>query len=357
MRLKALTIKNFKGIDELGVRIDFAPITLLFGANNVGKSTIIQALHLAREVFCGAIPDKIEASRHGVELGSFKDYVHRHEMNRVIQIGFSFDTETEKLFVGKRIGVEISVSWNNKLNRAELAEYAVLVNDKKFAAWTKTAPVEILESEKSKKAVNLHAESFLCIYDTTPLIPDADMQKLKAVRDALAPRLAEAESVEQAHLVFKSAEWAEFLKSYFEAIPDGLYHVSNVNTFLKYLDIGTKFLNDSGIDELYEKSFYSTEKKPAKIDVIYKRLLEEFPGDAGLIKGLIKKCSDAKDVFSQLVVHFQNDFDSLKRLCKYSPGTFSYFADYYENINLDVDQIRQKMKYKDRLDSLQDEPL
>lgn len=41
MRLTALTIKNFKGIDERGVRIEFAPITLLFGPNNAGKSTVI----------------------------------------------------------------------------------------------------------------------------------------------------------------------------------------------------------------------------------------------------------------------------------------------------------------------------
>lgn len=34
MRLTSMTLKNFKGIDEHGVRIDFAPITMLFGLNN-----------------------------------------------------------------------------------------------------------------------------------------------------------------------------------------------------------------------------------------------------------------------------------------------------------------------------------
>jgi chromosome segregation ATPase len=49
MVLKALTLENFKGIRE-PVRIEFEPLTLLFGANNAGKSTIVQALMYAREV-------------------------------------------------------------------------------------------------------------------------------------------------------------------------------------------------------------------------------------------------------------------------------------------------------------------
>ncbi len=343
MRLQALTIKNFKGVDERGIRIELAPITLLFGPNNVGKSTVIQALHLAREVFRGGLPDKIEAARHGVELGAFKDYVHRHETDRVVQIGFSFDTEADGLFAGKLVGVEISVCWNNQLDRAEVAEYAVLVNGKKIAAWSKTAPVEAPGSGVGDSAARANAESYLCVYDTTPLIADADLRRLEARRDALLPRLAEAESTEQARLVFKSAEWADFLKSYFEAIPEGLHSVSNVNTFLKHIGIGTEFLNEAGLDELYEKSMYTTEAAPPDFADIFKRLREDFPDDAGLIDDLVGKFSNPNDVFRHLVIHFQNDFDSLKRLCEYAPGTYKYFADYYADIDIGADEIRKRL--------------
>ena len=44
MLIKAITIENFKGISE-PVRVEFKPLTLLFGPNSSGKSTIIQALH------------------------------------------------------------------------------------------------------------------------------------------------------------------------------------------------------------------------------------------------------------------------------------------------------------------------
>ena len=49
MRIKAITIENFKSIGE-PVRVEFKPLTLLFGPNSAGKSTIIQALHYIREV-------------------------------------------------------------------------------------------------------------------------------------------------------------------------------------------------------------------------------------------------------------------------------------------------------------------
>ena len=49
MQLKAISLENFKGIGTLQ-RISLAPVTLLFGANSVGKSTVLQALHYTREI-------------------------------------------------------------------------------------------------------------------------------------------------------------------------------------------------------------------------------------------------------------------------------------------------------------------
>ena len=42
--LSELVIRNFKGISEL--LADFGPITLICGANNSGKSTLLQAIRL-----------------------------------------------------------------------------------------------------------------------------------------------------------------------------------------------------------------------------------------------------------------------------------------------------------------------
>ena len=92
MILKALTLENFKGIRE-PVRIEFAPLTLLFGPNNAGKSTIVQALMYAREVLernnCDA--GRTVLGGDVVDLGGFENLVHGHDLSRVIRMRFELD--------------------------------------------------------------------------------------------------------------------------------------------------------------------------------------------------------------------------------------------------------------------------
>ena len=98
MILKALTLENFKGIRE-PVRIELAPLTLLFGANNAGKSTIVQALMYAREVLernnCDA--EKTALGGDIVDLGGFRSLVHAHELSRSIKMRFDFELESAEL--------------------------------------------------------------------------------------------------------------------------------------------------------------------------------------------------------------------------------------------------------------------
>lgn len=91
--LKALELENFKGISGRQ-RIDFAPLTLLFGANSAGKSTVIQALLYLHEVLERGIADVDRTELGGIvlELGGFARLVHRHEMTRAIVIRAEFGT-------------------------------------------------------------------------------------------------------------------------------------------------------------------------------------------------------------------------------------------------------------------------
>ncbi|MDR1677465.1 MAG: AAA family ATPase [Deltaproteobacteria bacterium] len=99
MRLTALTIKNFKSIDEEGIRLEFSPITLLFGQNNAGKSSVIQALHLLREVLVNnnPAPDQVEGGGQTINLGGFQEFVHRHDLSRTVRIGLEIDSEGKDL--------------------------------------------------------------------------------------------------------------------------------------------------------------------------------------------------------------------------------------------------------------------
>jgi hypothetical protein len=91
MRLTRLEIENFKGI---GARqsIAFKPITLLFGPNSAGKSTILQALHYVREILERRNPDPDQTIAGGlIDLGGFKSLVHNHELDRAITIKLVLD--------------------------------------------------------------------------------------------------------------------------------------------------------------------------------------------------------------------------------------------------------------------------
>ncbi|NML29023.1 AAA family ATPase [Zoogloea dura] len=96
--IKSISLKNFKGFSE-EVHIDLRPITLLFGANSAGKSTILQSLQLVREVLEHGSPDVDSTLQGGkaVDLGGFRNFVHRHDTGRVIEIGFGMELGDESL--------------------------------------------------------------------------------------------------------------------------------------------------------------------------------------------------------------------------------------------------------------------
>mgnify|MGYP001238732029 CR=1 FL=1 len=87
MRITAIEIENFKGISER-VRVDLKPITLLFGANSAGKSTILQALLYMKDVLDRRNLDAISTpvSGRALDLGGFRSFVHGQDLSRTIRI-------------------------------------------------------------------------------------------------------------------------------------------------------------------------------------------------------------------------------------------------------------------------------
>lgn len=96
--ITAIEIENFKGIGA-PIRIDLRPITLLFGRNSAGKSTIIQALCYAHEILSNRNVDvhKTELGGDQMDLGGFRQFVHRHETERTIRLRFELDLQDWKV--------------------------------------------------------------------------------------------------------------------------------------------------------------------------------------------------------------------------------------------------------------------
>lgn len=106
-RIAALRLMNFKGIrgveDTDGVlqplQIELRPITLLFGPNSAGKSTILQALAYLREILerGNLDPDRTLVGGEYMDLGGFATLVHEHDLSLPIKIGFVLENIGDRL--------------------------------------------------------------------------------------------------------------------------------------------------------------------------------------------------------------------------------------------------------------------
>lgn len=113
--ITGISIENFKGIGDQGIHLDLKPVTMLFGANSAGKTTILHAILLASEVLlnrnCNL--DRTSSGGESVDLGGFRTFVHKHDVNNDIKLGFdlafkdgAFEEEyfIEPLFVNLSTG-------------------------------------------------------------------------------------------------------------------------------------------------------------------------------------------------------------------------------------------------------------
>ena len=152
--ITAVEIENFKGIGR-PVRIDLRPITLLFGRNSAGKSTVLHALCYAHEILSGGNLDARETSLGGdrIDLGGFRRFVHAHDPKREVRLRVDLSLEgwqvpapvREKMsqwdeFAGEWIDaddparltrsawVTLAVAWNGWKEKPVLASYEIGVN-------------------------------------------------------------------------------------------------------------------------------------------------------------------------------------------------------------------------------------
>jgi hypothetical protein len=90
--IRALEVHNFKpfGVSQTP---ELAPITLIYGPNSSGKSSLIQALLLLQQSIGRSGGEDFSLIPRGdlIDLGSFRSLLFSHDLEKALTIGVTFD--------------------------------------------------------------------------------------------------------------------------------------------------------------------------------------------------------------------------------------------------------------------------
>jgi len=91
--MRALRLGNFKAFAEVQ-QVPLRPITLIYGPNSAGKSSIIHSLALAHHAILTGELDtqRTEIGGESIDLGGFRQYVHRRDTSKRVEWTIELDT-------------------------------------------------------------------------------------------------------------------------------------------------------------------------------------------------------------------------------------------------------------------------
>lgn len=110
--LTQVRLANFKSFADTAT-VDIKPLTLIFGRNSAGKSSVIQSLLGLRE---SMLSDRLVMKSSVHDFGTYSGIVHRHDVLRDINIGVSYwpsadiDSELGVPFPGEQRSVDFTFS-------------------------------------------------------------------------------------------------------------------------------------------------------------------------------------------------------------------------------------------------------
>ncbi len=154
--IKALRIGNFKAFAETQ-RVPIRPLTLIYGANSSGKSSILHSLILARHALeTGEIDVNLtKVGGTAVDLGGFKQYVHQRNTASLVH----FDWEISNFSFKKKLREHLLPDVNNAtfgLSIGLSADEASIIKD--FGSVTPRQIMQALLQDAKEKGDEIEVE-------------------------------------------------------------------------------------------------------------------------------------------------------------------------------------------------------
>lgn len=156
--IRSISLQNFKGFSEK-VQIEIRPITLLFGANSAGKSSVLQALQYVREILDrqNVNADRTLQGGDAVDLGGFLNLVNGRDPQKTVEIAvemelgatsipelvpdafedwlttdeqvwWMYDTLQNIRRAVKTVAIRLSIGWNERREQPIVQGYEIATN-------------------------------------------------------------------------------------------------------------------------------------------------------------------------------------------------------------------------------------
>lgn len=206
--IREFTLTNFKAF-AAEQRIPLRPITLVFGTNSSGKSSVLHSLLLARHALDTGDWDAKRTAIGGdsVDLGGFQQYAHRHDVTKAVSFTFhlpltaSFKPQQAQLLAhAKELAITLNVGtpasrYGEARGKPRLESYELKVDGERLFLITRKADgalsFTLWETGHSVSKRLLEA----CLsFTLRQQVKDEDQQALSEALDELLPKLTIVEA-------------------------------------------------------------------------------------------------------------------------------------------------------------------
>ena len=133
-------LRNFKAWQDTG-DVRLAPLTVFFGANSAGKTSLLQFILLLKQT--SESPDRQRVLNTGdssslVELGTFENVIFRHDLRRSLSFDLSWglpyslkvkDPLSDREFVGDRLSFSAKLASVGEVQHVDMMSYKLSNNE------------------------------------------------------------------------------------------------------------------------------------------------------------------------------------------------------------------------------------
>ncbi len=213
-------IENFKAFAKTA-RIPLKPITLLFGPNSSGKSSLIQAILMLRQTIEESMSDEQTLLPKGklVDLGNFSEFIHNH--NESLSFSLTFK-------ISPPIGLYDAIPTEDYISQTKGGSDRL--NNLCDSIESLPLGIKITFSFENTKGIHVTQVDLLVGEDPTSIItyvnePPESMESLPDDADEKAKKLRESQwriyrTSPKRYMKFKKIEDHEYWKKYFKHIKE-----------------------------------------------------------------------------------------------------------------------------------------